>query len=60
MVESVKNRIFAEIKRRGKGHVFSASDFLKKFKRFEVDRSLTDLQKEGWSGCIITRNIALF
>lgn len=36
MTESVKNRIFAEIKRRGKGHVFSASDFLKKFKRFEV------------------------
>ena len=30
MTESVKNRIFAEIKRRGKGHVFSASDFLKK------------------------------
>ena len=47
MAESVKNRIFAEIKRRGKGHVFSASDFLKKFKRFEVDRSLTDLQNEG-------------
>ena len=57
MTESVKNRIFAEIKRRGKGHVFSASDFLKKFKRFEVDRSLTDLQNEG---CIVRIMVGLY
>jgi hypothetical protein len=36
MTESIKNMIFMEIKRRGKLHVFSASDFLKKLKTAKV------------------------
>jgi hypothetical protein len=36
MTERIKNRMFMEIKRREKGHIFSASDFLKKLKTAKV------------------------
>ncbi|GHT57665.1 hypothetical protein FACS18945_2500 [Bacteroidia bacterium] len=47
MKETAKNRILSRIYGRGKGWVFSAVDFLPDLKRWEIDRSLTDLAKEG-------------
>ena len=47
MRETAKNRVFHKISTKGKGWVFSAVDFLPDLKRWEIDRSLTDLAKEG-------------
>jgi len=47
MKESMKNKIFAKIQAENRGWVFSAIDFLPDFKRWEIDRSLTDLEKDG-------------
>ena len=47
MKEGVKNKIFAKIRAQNKGWVFSAIDFLPDFRRWEIDRSLTDLEKDG-------------
>lgn len=47
MSETVKDRILYLIQKRGRGIVFSSQDFIQKFKRWEIDRSLTDLEKEG-------------
>lgn len=47
MKETAKNRTISRIYGRGKGWVFSAIDFLPDLKRWEIDRSLADLEKEG-------------
>lgn len=47
MKESIKNKVFARIQAEPKGWVFSVIDFLPDFKRWEIDRSLTDLEKDG-------------
>jgi hypothetical protein len=46
MKETAKNKVLSRIYGRGKGWVFSAIDFLPDLKRWEIDRSLTDLEKE--------------
>jgi hypothetical protein len=46
MKETAKNKVLSRIYGRGKGWVFSAIDFLPNLKRWEIDRSLTDLEKE--------------
>lgn len=48
MQRSVKERILSVIQRRGRGTLFSAQDFLSGFKRWEIDRSHTDLEKQGY------------
>ena len=47
MKETAKSKTIARIYGRGKGWVFSAVDFLPDLKRWEIDRSLADLEKEG-------------
>ncbi|MDR0307088.1 MAG: hypothetical protein LBI42_09670 [Chitinispirillales bacterium] len=47
MKETARNRILSRIYGHGKGWVFSAIDFLPDLKRWEIDRFLTDLAKEG-------------
>jgi hypothetical protein len=47
MRETAKSKIFHKITSKGKGWVFSAVDFLPDLKRWEIDRSLTDLAQEG-------------
>lgn len=47
MSVTIKDRILYLIQKKGRGIVFSSQDFIPKFKRWEVDRSLTDLEKEG-------------
>ena len=47
MSEAIKDKILYLIQKKGRGTVFSSQDFIPKFKRWEVDRSLTDLEKEG-------------
>jgi hypothetical protein len=44
---SIKNQILARIYGKGRDWTFSANDFTKDFKRWEIDRSLTSLAKEG-------------
>lgn len=46
MIKTAKYRLFRRIVSYGKGWVFSGTDFLPDFKRWEIDRSLTDLEKE--------------
>ena len=40
---STKNKILDKIKKRGRGYVFSASDFILDFKRYEIDQSFKSL-----------------
>jgi hypothetical protein len=47
MLKTSKNKVLKKIAGKGKGWVFSATDFLSEFKRWEIDRSLADLTKEG-------------
>ena len=47
MEQTAKNRIFDRIRRRGRDWVFSAIDFTKNFKRWEIDQSFVALEKEG-------------
>jgi hypothetical protein len=47
MKETARNKVLSRIYGHGKGWVFSAVDFLPDLKRWEIDRSLTDLEKEG-------------
>lgn len=46
MSNSIKNKILSRIYGRGRGWVFSATDFLNDFKRYEVDGALSALWKE--------------
>ena len=46
MKTTAKNKVFSRIQKKNKGWVFSAVDFLPDLKRWEIDRSLTDLEKE--------------
>lgn len=47
MPRTAKNRIFDRIRYKGKNWVFSATDFTKDFKRWEIDQTLRELEKEG-------------
>lgn len=47
MNDKIKDKVLYIIQKRGRGWVFSSQDFMPKFKRWEIDRSLTDLEKEG-------------
>jgi hypothetical protein len=47
MRQSIKSKIFAKIKKRGRGWAFSAFDFTKEFKRREIDESLSYLVEDG-------------
>ena len=47
MAKTAKNLIFDRIQYKGKSWVFSAFDFTKDFKRWEIDQSLLALEKEG-------------
>lgn len=47
MLKTARNRIFGRIKYKGKDWVFSAFDFTKDFKRWEIDQTLRELEKEG-------------
>ncbi len=47
MLKPAKERILDRIKYRGENWVFSASDFTKDFKRWEVDQALVALEKSG-------------
>jgi hypothetical protein len=42
-----RNRIFDRIRYKGKNWVFSAADFIKDFKRWEIDQALRKLEKDG-------------
>ena len=47
MAKMLKQRIFDRIRYKGKNWVFSATDFIKKFKRWEIDQTLAALEKDG-------------
>lgn len=47
MVQTAKIRIFDRIQYRGKNWVFSAFDFTKDFKRWEIDQALRELERDG-------------
>jgi len=47
MLKTARNRIFDRIRYKGKNWVFSAADFTKDFKRWEIDQTLRELEKEG-------------
>jgi len=47
MLKTARNRIFDRIRYKGKNWVFSAMDFTKDFKRWEIDQTLRELEKEG-------------
>ncbi|MDD5022466.1 MAG: DUF6088 family protein [Endomicrobiaceae bacterium] len=47
MYTSTKNRIMGTIYAKGHNRAFSANDFVAKFKRYEIDQSLSILTKKG-------------
>ncbi|MBR7127480.1 MAG: hypothetical protein IKD09_02720 [Lentisphaeria bacterium] len=47
MCNSVKNKIISRIYGHGRGWVFSANDFLRDFKRYEIDMALKSLTDAG-------------
>jgi len=47
MLKTAKNRIFNRVRYKGKNWVFSAADFTKNFKRWEIDQTLRELEKDG-------------
>ena len=47
MPKPARERILDRIKYRGKNWVFSATDFVKDFKRWEIDQALVSLEKSG-------------
>jgi hypothetical protein len=47
MNNSAKNKALSHIKKKRRGWAFSATDFTFDLSRWKVDRSLTDLAKEG-------------
>jgi len=47
MLKTARNRIFDRIRYKGKNWVFSAADFTKDFKRWEIDQTLRELEKES-------------
>ncbi|GBU23874.1 hypothetical protein R83H12_00493 [Fibrobacteria bacterium R8-3-H12] len=47
MLKTARNRIFDRIRYKGKNWVFSATDFTKDFKRWEIDQTLRELEKDG-------------
>jgi len=47
MKKSAKGRVFDRIKRKGRNWAFSAVDFTRDFKRWEIDQSFVALEKEG-------------
>ena len=47
MKKTAKNQILSRIYGRGRGWVFTPNDFIKDFKRWEIDNSLEDLTREN-------------
>lgn len=47
MAQSVKQQILSRIYGRGRGWVFTPSDFIQDFKRWEISNSLEDLANQG-------------
>lgn len=47
MQQSIKEQILAEIRGKKQGWAFSATDFIQKYKRENIDVALTDLFKSG-------------
>ena len=52
-MKSIKDKILQRIKKKKAGYAFSARDFLRDFRRYEVDVALSSLVKEGFIRRII-------